>query len=309
MVAVRWASPFVDAAWGFELKWDGVRTILSFDGDGVRLRSRAGNDTTAKYPELQSFTAERPTILDGEIVAFDPSGRPSFERLQTRMNVVVGAGESRDLVPIDYVAFDMLYDGVPLLDLPLTARRERLAQLDLRPPFARSTAVDGDPSALWDFVRTRGMEGIVGKRLESPYRPGARSSDWRKITAFRTMRGIVGGFTEGEGARIGTFGSLLLGLWDGDRLRWVGAVGSGFSDAELRAVRGALDQMVVSTPAFEDVSALPAGSTWVAPQLVAMVQYKEWTRAQRLRAPSFKGFTDDPPAAVTWEREGPAAPG
>ncbi len=310
MVAVRWPQPFTDAAWGFELKWDGVRTMLSYDGERVRLRSRAGNDATGKYPELLRFRPQRPMILDGEVVALDAAGRPSFERLQQRMNVVVaGRAHVQDLVGISYVVFDVLFDGEPILEKPWIERRRRLSQLDLPQPLVRSEPVDEDPGALWAFVRERGIEGIVAKRLDSIYRPGMRSADWRKITAFRTMRAIVGGFSQGEGGRTGTFGSLMLGLWTAEGLRWVGAVGTGFSDADLRAVRAALGQMVVAEPPFVDTGEMPRNLTWVDPSLVAVVQYKEWTSAGRLRAPSFKGFTDDAIESITWDKEGPQAPG
>jgi bifunctional non-homologous end joining protein LigD len=309
MVAVRWPEPFIDPAWGFEIKWDGVRTILSWDGE-VRLRSRAGNDATPKYPELSGFSADRPVMLDGEIVAFDDSGRPSFERLQQRMNVrAMDRPDRGDLVEVNYVVFDVLYDGVPLLDRPWVDRRERLAQMGLPSPMVPSEPVDADPTTLWEFVCDRGIEGIVGKRLDSPYRPGVRSSDWRKITVTRSVRAVVGGFTAGEGGRSGSFGSLMLGMWEGTSLRWVGAVGTGFSDADLRAVRSALDQMAVDAPSFADITDMPRGVTWVSPTLVAMVQFKEWTSVGRLRAPSFKGFTDDPVASITWDREGPQSPG
>ncbi len=310
MLAVRRLSPFVDPEWGFEVKWDGVRTILSFDGDEVLLRSRAGNDATAKYPELAGFRSGNPMILDGEVVAPDATGRPSFERLQQRMNVTAPPQVAKlsVAIPVTYVVFDVLFDGVPLIDQPWTARRARLAGLELPASFTRVEPVDEDPSALWDLVRARGLEGIVAKRLDSLYRPGERSPDWQKITAFRTVRAVVGGFTKGDGGRSGSFGALLLGLRDQDGLRWVGAVGSGFSDAALGAIRAALDQMVVAECPFVPDDQIPA-ATWVHPHLVAAVQYKEWTGAGRLRAPSFKGFTQDDAGSVTWETEGPGAPG
>jgi bifunctional non-homologous end joining protein LigD len=308
MLAVSWPSIFVDDAWGFELKWDGVRTILTYDGDGVRLRSRAGNDATARYPELGVFAADRPLVLDGEIVAFDESGRPSFERLQQRMNLGSArlVEEARTAVPIRFAVFDVLHDGGPVLEEPWGERRERLAEIKLAAPFVPSHPVDGDPTDLWDFVLQRGIEGVVGKRLDSPYRPGVRSQEWRKIAAFRNMRAVVGGFTLGEGGREGTFGALLLGLWTTGGLRWVGAVGSGFKDGDLRMIRGALDEMRMERSPFLPAEGMPKRIQWVQPQLVAMVRYKEWTSVGRLRAPSFKGFTDDALADVTWEREGPA---
>lgn len=311
MLAVTRAEPFADPGWGFEVKWDGVRTILSFDGAQVKLTSRAGNDATSRYPELTSFAPPQPTILDGEIIALDSSNRPSFERLQQRMNLSSPAliMQATEAVPISFVAFDLLYEGGPLIDLPWVDRRDRLASLALPDQFVLSQPVDGDPQFLWEFVVGRGIEGIVAKRLGSPYRPGQRSPDWQKITAFRSMRAVVGGFTDGEGGRTGTFGALLLGLWKPEGLVWVGAVGSGFSDADLRAVRSALDQMVAHKPPFINDRDLPKAATWVHPSLVAVVQFKEWTSAGKLRAPSFKGFTDESVDSATWEAEGPSATG
>ena len=311
MLAVRRAEPFPDPDWGFEVKWDGVRTILSFDGEQVKLTSRAGNDATARYPELTGFQSAHPTILDGEIIALDDHNRPSFERLQQRMNLSSPAHilQATEAVPINFVAFDLLYEDRPLIDLPWVERRERLASIALPERFVRSQPVDGEPWSLWEFVKKRGIEGMVAKRLASPYRPGQRSPDWQKITAFRSMRAVVGGFTEGDGGRTGTFGALLLGLFKPEGLEWVGAVGSGFSDSDLRAVRAALDEMATPEPPFISNRDLPSSATWVHPSLVAVVQYKEWTSAEKLRAPSFKGFTDDPVASITWEAEGPEADG
>lgn len=311
MLATRRQDPFVHPDWGFEVKWDGVRTILGFDGEQVRLTSRAGNDATSRYPEFVRFNAPLPTILDGEIVALDAAGRPSFERLQQRMNLASPANilKATESVPVSFVVFDLLFQGEPLIDLPWVERRERLASLALATPFVPSQPVDRDPSALWEFVKRRGIEGIVAKRLLSPYRPGQRSPDWQKITAFRTLRAVVGGYTVGEGGRTSSFGALLLGLWSPEGLRWVGAVGSGFSDADLRAVRTALDEMATEEPSFVPDAELPSSATWVDPHLVAAVQYKEWTSAGKLRAPSFKGFTDDPPESITWDAEGPGAAG
>ncbi len=311
MLATRWPEPFADDAWVHELKWDGVRILLFWDGERVVLRSRAGNDATARYPELGAFGADRPVVLDGEIVALDESGRPSFERLQQRMNLQSPAlvAEAVGAVPISYVVFDVLHDGDPLVELPLEERLARLGAIDLTDPMAVSEPVPGDPAGLWDFVRDRGIEGIVSKRLGSPYRPGQRSPDWRKVTAFRQVRAVVGGFTEGEGGRGDAFGALLLGLWEPDGLRWIGGVGSGFDERALRAIRTALDEMTIAGSPFLEAPSVPGRVRYVTPHLVALVQYKEWTSAGRLRAPSFKGFTDDDPAAITWDAEGPEAPG
>lgn len=306
MLASVWPQPFDDDQWVFELKWDGVRCIASTQGDVLDLRSRRGNDMSARYPELAALELPHGLVLDGEIVALDATGRPSFERLQGRMNRVPGLGEP--MTPVTYVVFDLLADGGPLLDERLEERVARLRELELPPPLVCGDQYPRSSGAIWDFVVQNDLEGIVGKRLGSAYVPGLRSPDWRKVGNFKQLRAVVGGFTRGTGGRSGTFGALLLGLWHGDRLRWIGAVGSGFDDRALVAIRAALDEMVVGESLFHPDAEMPRGSTWVRPQLVAMVRYKQWTSGGRVRAPSFLGFTDDPIANVTWQTEGPGSP-
>lgn len=308
MAATAWPRVFEDDGWRFEIKWDGVRVLLFYDDGVVKLKSRSGLDATIRYPELTTFRADRATVLDGEIVALDETGRPSFERLQGRMNLSSPAlvRSATEQVPITYVVFDVLHDGSTVTSESWAERRQRLERVELSGPIVPSDAVS-EARSLWDFVVERDLEGIVAKRVDSPYRPGKRSPDWRKIASFRTVRAVVGGFTPGEGGRGGAFGALLLGLWEGGRLRWIGSVGSGFSDESLVAIRGALDEMRCEVSPFVEEEAMPRPAMWVTPQLVAMVQYRQWTSAGRLRAPSFKGFTDDPVEAVTWAAEGPEA--
>jgi len=301
MLASPWPEPFDDPRWAFELKWDGVRCILATEG-GVRLTSRAGNDMTARYPEIAGVDLPPGIVLDGEIVAFDAHGNPSFELLQSRMNTNPAAAPP---VPVTYVVFDLLRDGVALLDAPLEERGEWLSRISLPPSFVVGDRFAGNSGPIWRFVLDRDLEGILAKRFGSRYAPGSRSPDWRKIGNFKQVRAVVGGFTAGTGGRSATFGSLLLGLVDGDRLRWIGAVGSGFDDRSLRMVHGALEQMATAESPFHPDQELPVGSTWVEPLLVAMVRFKQWTVSGRLRAPSFKGFTDDPVNVVTWRSEGP----
>ncbi|MCP3995006.1 MAG: hypothetical protein GY722_08065 [bacterium] len=306
MLATPWPVPFDDDGWVFELKWDGVRCLLTTGDNRVSLTSRAGNDMTARYPEIAGLDLPGDLVLDGEIVALDESGRPSFERLQGRMNTDRRlTGESP--IPVTFVVFDLLRDGAPLLDRPLEERGERLGNVSLPVPIVVGDRFQGRSAAIWEFVQQNDLEGIVAKRLGSRYSPGTRSPDWRKIGYFKHMRAVVGGFTPGTGARKATFGALLLGVWDDGRLRWVGAVGSGFDDKSLRAIRNALDAMTRAESPFADAADAPKGTTWVEPSLVAMVRYKQWTRAGKVRAPSFRGFTDDPSQDVVWESEGPAA--
>lgn len=307
MTAVSWPSPFADDAWWFEPKLDGVRVLLHWDGAAVDLRTRRGRDASVTYPELAGFRHARPCVLDGEVVALDERGVPSFARLQQRMNVVDRArvAEQQLAVPISYVVFDCLHDGEPVVDAPLEERRARLAGIELPAPCAAVEAVAGDGVALWRFVVERDLEGMVAKRGGSPYRPGVRSADWRKVANRHVLRVVVGGYLPGDGGRAATFGSLLIGLYDGDRLRWVGAVGSGFDDATLVAVKAALDQMGRADSPFHPDRAMWRQARWVEPALVAVVEFKEWTSVGRLRAPVFKGFTHDPVDEVTWEAEGP----
>ena len=307
MLATPWRSPFNDPGWLFEVKWDGVRAILTLDGGACSVRSRSGRDITEVYPELHGFTSPKTAVLDGEIVAFDEADRPSFEALQQRMNLTGGTktADAARTIPVTYVVFDLLFDGEDVTGRPIEERLSRLKAIDLKAPLVSSEVIEGEGEALFAVVIERGLEGIVAKRRGSPYRPGIRSSDWRKVSHLRIVRAVVGGFTPGEGGRADTFGSLLLGLWDGIQLRWIGSVGTGFDDASLRAIREALDEMTVEARPFHPDPGLPEAGRWVAPHLVARVEFKEWTKAGRLRAPSFKGFVSSPSEETTWEAEGP----
>ncbi|MDX1691612.1 MAG: non-homologous end-joining DNA ligase [Acidimicrobiia bacterium] len=300
MLAVPWAGPFSDPDWTFEPKMDGIRAVVTVDGTDVAVRGRRDVDITVRYPELQGLrTPGAAVVVDGEIVAIE-DGVPSFERLQRRMHLGDPDAVRRAAaeVPVQFVAFDLLYRDEPLVDLPLEARRERLAELDLGSAMEIVPAIDGDGEALWESVVARGLEGMVAKRRGSRYRPGARSPDWRKVPHVRVTEAVVGGYTPGEGGRRATFGALLLGRWDGDALRYVGSVGTGFGEADGRAIRAALDEMETGVSPFHPDDGLPRGAVWVEPVLVASIGYRDTTVAGRLRHPRFRGFTDDDPASV-----------
>ncbi|NND04712.1 MAG: DNA ligase [Acidimicrobiia bacterium] len=306
-------TPPVGDTWLHELKWDGVRAVTSWDGAAVAMRSRNDNEMSATYPELArgARLLEPGVILDGEVVTLDADGVPSFELLQRRMNLHAPGlvREAGATVPVTYVVFDLLARrSESLVTTPLEERQAELAELELPTGFVLS-AIHDDPDPIWQFAHERGVEGVVSKRRESLYRPGVRSPDWVKSVVFRSVRALVVGFTEGAGGRSGGFGALILGLRDGESMRWVGSVGSGFSESDVRTIRAALDQMATPETPFEASVQVPGQITWVEPALVAMVQYKQWTGAGRLRGPSFKGFTDSPPETITWEAEGPKAPG
>lgn len=301
-------------AWAHEFKWDGVRALVASDGERVQVRSRAGNDVTEAYPELAGLTSVLPAggVLDGEVVAFDEAGAPSFPRLQRRMHLRAPGRIAvvRQEVPVVFMAFDVLAErGAWTIDEPWAQRRDRLAALDLTgPAWATSPAVD-DVSAALRAASERGLEGVVSKRRDSRYRPGERSSDWRKLHLVHEQEVVVGGLRHGQGHRRGTFGALLVGTWDDTLdparpLRYAGGVGSGFSDREVRRLADEMAALVTDRPPFVDPPD-EADVTWVRPELVVQVRYREWTPAGRLRQPTYRGQRiDKDPSTVYRERGG-----
>ncbi|MGI9649381.1 MAG: non-homologous end-joining DNA ligase, partial [Acidimicrobiia bacterium] len=172
MLATRWAQPFSDPEWAFEVKWDGVRAVAAWDGDRLTVRSRSGRVINATYPELDTLQGAQPCVIDGEIVAFDEQGRPSFGLLQQRMNLRTGPATG-GLPSITFMAFDLLHHEAPLIDQPWSERRGHLEDLSLPAPFLVAEPVIGEGEALWDGVVEQHLEGMVGKRTDSLYQPGA----------------------------------------------------------------------------------------------------------------------------------------
>jgi bifunctional non-homologous end joining protein LigD len=294
--------PDADGRWAYEIKWDGIRTLAWIEGGRVRLCSRNGNDITARYPELRDLgraLGARRAILDGEIVAFDPDGRPSFERLQARMNLANEAAVRRAVrdVPIAYVLFDVLYlDGRTTCALPYAERRALLEDLELNGPRWQTPAYrTTDAEALLEVSAQRGLEGVVAKRVDSRYEPGRRSSGWVKVKNKRNQTVVIGGWVPGEGRRASTLGALLVGVPDEDgRLDYAGRVGTGFTERTLRDLQAQLERL--QRPASPFTGRKPPrlkGTRWAEPKLVAEVEFSEWTRSRTLRAPSFKGLRDD----------------
>lgn len=305
MLATKWRDAFDDEGWWFEVKWDGYRAILGNDGK-IRARSRRGIDLVQPFPELESLPIPSGVVLDGEIVAFDDGGRPSFDLIQKRTGF--GGSGTGSRVAVNYVAFDVLYaDGADVTGLGLEERRSVLGGLDLPSPIITPEQTPGAGKALFDAIKDQGLEGIVCKRSGSKYLPGRRSSDWRKVSVRRQMRAVVGGWVEGEGGRSSTFGSLLLGLWDHDELRFVGAVGSGFDEQALSAIRSALAEIAVDSSPFQPPVKYPGKLHWVQPALVANVEFKEWTADDHLRAPVFKGVEIADVGSIDWASEGPGS--
>ena len=286
--------------WQFELKWDGIRAIIIGDEDRIRLISRNGNDVSASYPELTDRTCwpEQSFTADGEIVAVGPSGRPDFGLLQTRMKLTKAAdvAKARAATPVRLMVFDLLSDaGEDLRRMPLRKRRARLDALRWPAgPVHLSEVLDHEVDDLLDSARELGLEGIMAKRIDGRYVSGERTRSWLKLKFERTQEVLVGGWRPGKGSRQGSVGSLLVGIPDGDELRYVGRVGSGFSDRELTELRLQMDSLSRKTSPFTDVPAADASDAhWVTPGLVGEVTFGDWTGAGKLRHPVWRGWRLD----------------
>jgi bifunctional non-homologous end joining protein LigD len=299
--------PADDSGWAFEIKWDGVRAILYWQPGRLRIESRNLNEITARYPELRPLgnaLGSREAVLDGEIVAFDDHGRPSFERLQRRMHLVSESAVRRlaHEQPVTYEIFDLLYlDGHLTTSLPYRRRRELLDGLALAGPTWQVPGIhEGDGEAFLRVTVEHGLEGVLAKRLDSPYRTGQRGGEWLKIKNVNRQELVIGGWLPGKGRRAGALGALLIGYYESDdgerRLRYGGRVGSGFDEAELRSLGRKLDRLARSSSPFAAVGVQPPREArFVEPELVAEIEFSHWTREGILRHPSYKGLRDDKP--------------
>lgn len=289
MLATPHPQPFTSEEWWFDLKWDGFRCLTYIDGERVQLRSRNGNDLAHRFPELRSIRASEPVVLDGEIVAMGEDGKPSFFLLGYE--------------PPQLVVFDLLHRDRSLVSLPLEERWDQLNAVELFGPITRSQPTATEGEALFEVVKASGLEGVVAKRSGSKYLPGRRSPDWRKIVARSQLNAVVGGYLRGTR---GSFGSLLLGLYEGDRLLVAGSAGSGLDNRSIAELWPVLQSLERPTSPFAEHADFMGEPVWVEPRLVARIEYREWTPVRRLRAPVFKGIVHDlDPADVTWANEAP----
>ena len=289
MLATPVDAPFDDAKWAFELKWDGYRALVRVDANGeVSIASRNGNDFTKKFPELaelaDAFT-ERPVLVDGEIVVLDADGKPSFSALQERLDRFGRSAPGKR--PVTFAVFDLLYgNGRDVRAEPLERRKAILESiLTGRGPIVLSKHIVGDGTALYDLAKARGLEGIVGKRLDSAYAE-RRSRDWVKIKAQQRTEVVIGGWTEGRGSRE-HFGALLAGVYARGELVYVGSIGTGFDGKKLAAIARELAPLERTTSPFAQTPKTQARAHWVAPTLVAEVTFAEWTRDGQMRHPVF----------------------
>ena len=305
MQATLTDAPFSGEQWVFEPKLDGIRTIATVRDGEVELRSRRGNVISLQYPALTAALSRQPVhsaALDGEIVALDADGRPSFELLQQRMNLTgEGAIARTDAeAPVVFYAFDLLeLDGCDLRAVPLWLRRDTLERVLLPSPVVRCIEhFDRDGEVAYDAAVRVGFEGVVAKRRDSVYESGKRSRRWLKVKARTTDEFVVGGYTPGNGGRAATFGALVIGQYDGEgRLIPAGRAGSGFDERTLSELHRRLGRLRRKRSPFA-VEPEDAGEiTWVKPELVVEVEFANWTSDGNLRAPVFKRVRDDKPPA------------
>jgi bifunctional non-homologous end joining protein LigD len=305
MLATLAAEPFTSPEWLFEVKWDGYRA-LAFIRDGrVRLVSRNQNDLTAQYPELHdlpSFVRAESAIVDGEIVALDENGRPSFSQMQQRAGMAGMKRRTPDAsIPVQYYAFDVLYlDGYELVRVDLERRKGLLSGILIRGERVRYSEHFEDGLQLFEAAKSQQLEGIVAKRRKSCYET-KRSREWLKIKITRRIECVIGGYTDPKGSRE-HFGSIVLGLYDdGGRLIHIGQAGSGFTEASHRDMWRLLQERQASkSPFFGKVEALRRVH-WVKPELVAEIKFTEWTHETdtgglKMRAPVYQGLRFDKPA-------------
>src|SRR3954470_18369382 len=292
--------PSPDDAYAYEFKWDGVRALTYVRNGEVLVQSRNLLDVTGQYPELKGVgekLAARTAVIDGEIVALDKKGRPSFQLLQGRMHVGSAVEVQRRMAdtPVAYLVFDVLYlDGKSTMRLPYTERRALLESLPIAGPGAQvPPSTVGNGAAVFEASDKTGLEGIMAKRLDSIYEAGKRSRAWLKVKNHRRQEVVIGGGATGGGRGAGTIGALLSGYYDDGKLMYAGHVGTGFTDKLLDELRKEMAPLQRPDSPFDTPVPRLKNATFVDPKLVGEVEFSEWTRDGTLRQPSFKGLRED----------------
>jgi bifunctional non-homologous end joining protein LigD len=287
--------------WTYEVKWDGYRALVYLqpgEANPVTVMTRAGNDASGAYPELRTMAEAIgvTAVLDGEVVAFDEAGLPSFHRLQSRGGVGGRDAELRVAGnPVVFVAFDLLHlNGLNMRGLPLVQRRQILEQLDFEGAHSwRLSTSHADGAALHAATLDAGLEGVIAKRLDSPYSVGVRSPSWVKVKHLTIDEFIIGGWVPGEGRRERTIGALLLGMVESDDesapMRWIGKVGTGFTDAELDRLYNLLAPDKIDVRPFHNNPG-ERTAVYVSSRHTCRVEYREWSPSGTLRFPSYKGL-------------------
>jgi bifunctional non-homologous end joining protein LigD len=298
MLAESGDEPKSDPQWLYEPKVDGYRVIAFLKDGEVRLKSRRGIDLTTAFPEIVAdlkAQAVDSMVVDGEIVALDATGRPSFNALQNRRELKTPnelAAAQRE-APVILLCFDLLhFAGINLRAAPYIDRRRYLSQCLLTSPHLQLVHTSDDAEKLYAASLDAGFEGIVAKRKDSPYQPGKRSGAWLKLKATQTAEFVVGGYTKGKGARE-ALGSLLLGYWSGSKLHFAGHVGSGLDDRIVAELARRFAKLERKAQPFVEKPPLHRPTTWLDPELVVEVSFVEWTPDGMLRAPVFERVRED----------------
>jgi bifunctional non-homologous end joining protein LigD len=300
MLAETAEKPFSDPRWLFELKYDGFRLLASKEAGEVLLRYRSGIDATHVFPEVKRSLGAWPferVVLDGEVVVLDDDARPSFNRLQQRVQLIRDTDIGRAMIaqPATYYAFDLLaFEGYDVRPLPLEARKELLSRIaPAAGPIRYSDHIEEKGEALYEQVKNLGVEGVIAKERTSPYRSG-RSKSWLKIRTEQSADFVVVGFTKPKATRTG-FGALHLAIFEseGGPLVYAGRAGTGYDEATLELVRATLDPIVRSKPPCEGPVPTGRDHVWVEPKLIAEVRYLEWTPDGLVRHPVFVRLRDD----------------
>ena len=292
---------FDDENYFFEPKWDGLRALLFLRERKLELQNRNLRDATGSYPELQKVKDNiraKTAVIDGEVVVLGENGTPNFGKLQARFGVDDPKRVSvlAKTTPVTYVAFDLLHvNGQDVITRPLVERKRRLKSIIKEGPYLLyGDHVEAEGTRFFEEATDRGFEGVIAKESQSQYSPGLRTDYWIKIKQINTTDCVVIGFSEGEGARVPTFGSLILAANDDDeKLQHVGNVGGGFSNESLEEVKRKLSKLRREKPTIEGPVDSPTPVTWVKPRIVVEVAYMAVTNDGRLRFPRFKRIRND----------------
>jgi bifunctional non-homologous end joining protein LigD len=299
--------PTDEATWLYEIKFDGIRTLAYIDGAKTKLFARSGRDISREYPELAALAKQvraKRAILDGEIVVLDRDGRSNFQRLQARFGVQNPPRELQQQAPPTYYLFDLLYcDGYDLRRTPLIERKKLLTEIVRVTDDVRiSEHHTGEGRKLFAVAMKKGLEGIIGKRAQSAY-PDGRSTEWMKFKGVQEIDGVIGGWTSPRGSRE-FFGSLLVGLYEGKELQFVGGVGTGYTREVEKSVYEKLQKLATKKSPFTPEPRTREEAHWVKPTMVARVGYAEWTSDRQLRQPRFLGIQPDRnPRESTFKKE------
>ncbi|RYM06058.1 DNA ligase [Sporolactobacillus sp. THM7-7] len=296
-----------DAGWTSQIKWDGVRVLTYFDDRKVRLFNRKRNERTLIFPELtdiKSYTSARSVILDGEVIALNADGKPSFHEVMRRDGVrrLERVDIVRHTVPIYYMVFDVIfYNGDWIHHRPLKERLDLLSRIIEPNPQVQLVSGQQDGRALFDTVKEHNMEGIVSKRLNSRYVFGGKNDDWRKIKNYKDLVAVIGGVTY----RSGIVNSLLLGLYDNrHRFYYIGHAGTGkLTGSDWDALTRIVEPLKINRRPFVNRPERSRHAQWIKPSLTVKVQYIEWSDGHTLRQPSIQAFVDQDPRTCMMRTE------